>query len=118
MVRSSATAVTLPWTFSPLLRDQSLMRRASRAATIAISYLLVPGCGIRDASFVMVRSSWVGVEESARGLEAAHPRALGIDDRDEPGDRRLELVVHHEIIVFLVLRQLLGSILEPSLDRL
>src|ERR1041384_3155356 len=52
MTRSSATAVTLPCSVSPLLRIQSLRRRASRAATMLSSYLLLPGGGTSADSFM------------------------------------------------------------------
>src|SRR5262245_25663572 len=118
MVRSRAAAVTLPGTVSPLRRIHSLSRRASRAATMASSYLLVPGGGINDDSLVMPWSPLFSA--SSESGRAAHPpdaRSLRVHDRREPADRALEIVVQYRVIVLGELLELAFSLLEPALDH-
>jgi len=85
MVRSSAVAVTLPVMVSPLRRVQSLSRRASRAATMASSYLLVPGGGISD------RGKFLGCRKLVRlsvgtgeGGQHAHHQDPGRNEDFDP----------------------------------
>src|SRR5213594_2308118 len=116
MVRSRATAVTLPGTFSPVRRVTSFSRRASRAAMIASSYLLAPTGTNSEASFM--NPSPLGWGRLRHGLEPAHAGALGVHDRHQAGDRLLEVVVHHQVVVFAILAQLARGVAEPPLDHL
>src|SRR5512143_1062498 len=128
MTRSSATAVTLPCSVSPLRRIQSLSRRASRAATMDSSYLLLPGGGTSADSFMRSpiraggcrdarRTRWRRVPlmrcAVLRDPEPMRARALGVVDRHQLGLRVLEPVVHDDVVVVYPLRQLPGRVLDP-----
>src|SRR5262245_2801288 len=120
MVRSSAIAVTLPRMVSPLRRVHSLSRRASRAATMASSYLLVPGGGINEASLVISCSPSrdLGSRGSGRAAESSDPRPLGVHDRGESRHGGLELVVPNQIVVVAKLPQLARGVAETLVDHL
>src|SRR5437899_3877298 len=100
------------------------MRRASRAAMMQSSYLLVPGGGISEASFMRCSSSGTGAAGSrpfwmgsTLGGQSPHACALGVDDADEPAHRLLEIVVHHQIVILPILRQFSRRVAEPAFDR-
>src|SRR5512143_1689592 len=113
MTRSRAAAVTLPGTFSPVRCDQSLRRRASRAATMHSSYLLEPCGGMREASLVMRGCSSWGSRVSGHRAQTLHARALGVHDGGQAGDRLLQVVVHHQVVVLAPLGQLAGGVAQP-----
>ena len=99
---------------SPVRRDQSFRRRASRAATIASSYLFDARGrdqrsqlrhGSRCSSFREVAYAAISAACSRR-TRARSASTIAI----RRGDRLLEVVIDHQVIVVHVLRHLAGRV--------